>query len=153
MFELTSSKRREGKDLMSFKRELDNLFNHFFDIDFPMPRRLFKDQLWTPRVDVSEGEKEITVKAEIPGCEAKDIDVSLEGRTLTIKGEKKQEQEEKTENLHRIERAYGFFSRTLELQAEVDQENIKASYKRGVLNLVFQKTGQAKGRKITIESN
>lgn len=150
MFEPTLRRRREGRELTSFRREIDNLFNHFFDLDFAMPRSLFRDREWAPRVDVSEREGEITVKAEIPGCDAEDIDVSLEGRLLTIKGEKKQETEEKKENFHRTERSYGYFSRTLELPSEVDPENIDATYKKGVLSLVLRKVRPAGGKKIAI---
>jgi HSP20 family protein len=95
MFDLMPWRKREGKDLVGFKSELDNLFNRFFDLDFPISREFFKEGQWLPRMDVSEGKKEITVQAEIPGCDAKDIDVNLDGRTLTIKGEKKQNKEQK----------------------------------------------------------
>lgn len=152
MFDLTPWGKRELKDLVGIKKELDNLFNRFFDADFPSARELFSKKEWAPRVDVSEGEKEITVKAEIPGCDAKDIHVSIEGRTLTIKGEKKREKEEKEENHHRVERSYGYFSRTLELPVEVDQENVDAKYKKGVLRLVFTKTKEAKGKHIEIKT-
>ena len=153
MFDLMSWRKREGKDLVGFKNELDNLFNRFFDLDFPISREFFKEGEWVLRVDVSEGKKEITVKAEIPGCNAKDIDVSLEGQILTIKGEKKQEKEEKEENFHRVERSYGSFTRRMNLPAEVDQENIDASYKKGVLKLVFKKTKISEGKKIDIKTS
>ena len=109
MFDLLPHRRRYGKEMVSFKDEVDNLFKRFFDTDFPVSRRLFGDRKWAPRVDVAEGKGEITVKAEIPGCEVEDIDVKLDGRTLTIRGEKKQEKEEKDDDVHRVERAYGSF--------------------------------------------
>jgi len=150
MFDLMPWRKREGKDLVGFKSELDRLFNRFFDIDFPITREFFKEGQWLPRVDVSEGKTEITVQAEIPGCDAKDIDVSLDGRTLTIKGEKKQNKEE---NFHRVERSYGSFTRRMNLPSEVDQENIDASYKKGVLKLVFKKTKATEGKKIEIKTS
>lgn len=153
MFDLMPWRKREGKDLVGFKSELDSLFNRFFDLDFPITREFFKEGQWIPRVDVSEGEKEITVQAEIPGCDAKDIQVSLDGRTLTIKGEKKKEKEEKEKNFHRVERSYGSFTRRMNLPAEVDQENIDASYKKGVLKLVFKKTKETEGKKIEIKTS
>ena len=152
MFEIMPWEKRELKDLVGMKKELDKLFNRFFDADFPSAREFFLKDQWAPRVDVSEGKKEITVKAEIPGCDAKDIHVSLEGRTLTIKGEKKKEKEEKDENVHRVERSYGYFSRSMELPAEVDQENVDAAYKKGVLKLVFIKTKETAGKKIEIKT-
>lgn len=93
MFDLVPWRKRMGKDLMGFKSEMDNLFNRFFDFDFPPSQEFFKEGQWAPRVDISEGEKDITIQAEIPGCEAKDIEVSLEGRFLTIKGEKSRRKE------------------------------------------------------------
>lgn len=146
-------RKSEGKDLLGFKSELDNLFNRFFDLDFPTSRGFFKEGQWLPCVDVSEGKKEVTVKADIPGCDAKDIYVSLDGRTLTIKGEKKQEREVKEENFHRAERSYGSFTRTMKLPAEVDQENINASYKKGVLKLIFKKIKETEGKIIEIKTS
>jgi HSP20 family protein len=138
--------------MVSFKDEMDNLFNRFFDMDLPISRRLFGDGEWAPRVDVIEGKGDITVKAEIPGCEAKDIDVKLDGRTLKISGEKKQEKEEKDENFHRVERSYGSFCRMVELPAEVIQEDIDAIYKKGVLKLVFKKARESEAKKIEIKT-
>jgi HSP20 family protein len=138
--------------MVSFKDEMDNLFNRFFDMDLPISRRLFGDGEWAPRVDVIEGKGDITVKAEIPGCEAKDIDVKLDGRTLKISGEKKQEKEEKDENFHRVERSYGSFCRMVELPAEVIQEDIEAIYKKGVLKLVFKKARESEAKKIEIKT-
>ncbi len=152
MFDLMPHRRGSGRELVRFRDEMDNLFNRFFDMDFPISRRLFGDTAWAPRVDVSEGKGEITVKAEIPGCDAKDIDVKLEGRLLTISGEKKQEKKEKEENFHRVERTYGSFSRMVELPGEVEQEAIDGTYKKGVLNLVFKKTQASEAKKIEIKT-
>ena len=153
MFDLMPHKRRSGREMVSFKDEMDNLFNRFFDMDLPISRRLFGDGEWAPRVDVIEGKGDITVKAEIPGCEAKDIDVNLDGRTLKISGEKKQEKEEKNENFHRVERSYGSFCRMVELPAEVIQEDIDAVYKKGVLKLVFKKARESEVKKIKIKTD
>jgi HSP20 family protein len=152
MFDLMPHRRRSGREMVSFKDEMDNLFNRFFDMDLPISRRLFGDGEWAPRVDVIEGKGDITVKAEIPGCEAKDIDVKLDGRTLKISGEKKQEKEEKDENFHRVERSYGSFCRMVELPAEVIQEDIDAIYKKGVLKLVFKKARESEAKKIEIKT-
>ena len=145
-------RRRFGKEMVSFRDEMDHLFNRFFDMDLPVPRRLFGDGEWAPRVDVIEGKGEITVKAEIPGCMAKDIDVKLDGKTLTISGEKKQEKEEKDENFHRVERTYGSLCRMVELPGEVNSEEIDATYKKGVLKLVLKKTRETEAKKIEIKT-
>ena len=152
MFDLMPHRGRSGRELVRFRDEMDNLFNRFFDMDFPISRRLFGGTEWAPRVDVSEGKGEITVKAEIPGCEAKDIDVKLDGRLLTISGKKKQEKEEKDGNYHRVERSYGSFSRMVELPGEVEQEAIDATYKKGVLNLIFKKSQASEAKKIEIKT-
>lgn len=153
MFDLIPKSKKHGKDVVDFKSELDNLFNNFFEVDTPM-RRFFSNEDWTPRVDIHEGDKEITVKADLPGCEAKDINASLDGRFLTVKGEKKQEKDEKKGTFRSVERSYGYFSRTISLPAEVDPETIDASYKKGVLTLVLKKTKEeSPGKKIEIKTS
>lgn len=152
MFDLMPQKRRPGGELVRFRDEMDNLFNRFFDMDFPISRRFFGEGEWAPRVDVAEGKDEITVQAEMPGCDVGDIDVKLDRRTLTISGEKKQEKEDKGENIHRVERSYGTFSRMLQLPADVDPETIDATYKKGVLNLVFKKMKSSEAKKINIKT-
>jgi HSP20 family molecular chaperone IbpA len=77
MFDLMPHGKRFGKEIASFKNEMDNLFNLFFDMEFPVATRLFGEGNWAPRVDISEDKGDITVKAEIPGCEAEDIDVDV----------------------------------------------------------------------------
>jgi HSP20 family protein len=130
------------------RNEMERLYDRFFDLR-PF-RRFTEEGEWMPSVDVSETAKEIIVNAEIPGVEAKDIDVNLDGNVLTIKGERKREHEEKEENFHRIERSYGSFFRTLSLPSEVDGEKIKATYKKGVLRITLPKTKKAAGKKIEI---
>ncbi|MDY0374431.1 MAG: Hsp20/alpha crystallin family protein [Desulfobacterium sp.] len=153
MFDLIPRRKRHGKDVVTFRNELDNLFNHFFEMDTPM-HKFFGEEDWTPRVDLQEGTKEITVKADLPGCDSEDISATLDGRFLTIKGEKKQEKDEKKGDYHNVERSYGSFTRTLTLPAEVDPENIDASYKKGVLTLVLKKTKQEEtGKKIKIKTD
>ena len=152
MFDLMPFKRRSGREMARFRDEIDNLFNRFFDLEMPVSRRLFGDGEWIPRVDVSERASEITVQAEIPGCDAQDIDVRLEGRVLTISGEKKQEKEDKDENFHRLERSYGSFSRMIELPADVDADTIDATYRKGILKLVLHKTASSETKKIEIRS-
>ena len=152
MFDLMPHRRRSGRELVRFRDEMDNLFNRFFDMDFPISRRFFGEGDWAPRVDVIEGKEDITVKAELPGCDIEDIDVKLDRRTLTISGEKKQAKEEKDESYHRVERTYGSFTRMVDLPADVDPNAIDATYKRGVLNLVFKKTQASEAKKIAIKT-
>ncbi len=133
------------------RSEMERLYDRFFDLR-PI-RRFTDDGEWMTSVDVSETAKEIIVNAEIPGVEAKDIDVNLAGNVLTIKGERKREHEEKEENLHRVERSYGSFYRSLSLPSEVDADKIKASYKKGVLRVTMPKTKRAAGKKVEIATS
>ena len=153
MFDLMPWRKGYSNDLAGFKSEVDKLFSRFFDSDLPLSRQLFQEGHWAPRVDVAEGEKDITVKAEIPGCDVKDIDVSLDGRILTIKGEKKTEKEEKDKNYLRVERTEGLFSRTMELPGEVDQEAVDATYKKGILTVVLKKIEPKATQKIAIKTS
>ena len=146
-------KRTAGKELTHLRREMDNLFDRFFNMDFPLTSGLLKEGRWSPKVDIIEREGDIRVKAEIPGVDVKDIDLKLEGRMLTIKGEKKSEKEEKEENYHRLERAYGYFNRSLELPAEVDPETVEAQFKKGVLTVVMKKIQAKETRKIDIKTS
>lgn len=103
---------------------------------------------WAPRVDVIEDDKNITVKAELPGLETKDIDISLEDDVLTIKGERKRETEESGKHYHRVEGSCGVFYRSLRIPAEVEREKIEAAYKDGILSVALPKKEGA-GKQIT----
>ena len=112
----------------------------------------YKEGDWTPAVDMLENEKEILVHFEITGMDVKDLDISLNGRVLTIKGEKKQEKVEKEKHHHFIERRYGSFSRSLELPADVDADHVNAKYKDGVLTLNLPKTKKVSFKKIEVKT-
>jgi HSP20 family protein len=105
---------------------------------------------WSPAVDIFETEGEIVVKAELPGMDRKDIALSLENNVLTIRGERRFEKEAKEDNYHRIERAYGGFSRSFSIPTTVDEEKIRADYKDGVLKIALPKREQAKPKQIQI---
>lgn len=105
-----------------------------------------------PAVNISEDEKNITVEAEMPGMESKDIDISLQNNMLVLQGEKKFEDEENRENYQRIERSYGSFYRTIPLSATVDEDSVKASFKNGILTVTLPKQQVEQGKKIAIDS-
>ncbi len=105
---------------------------------------------WTPAVDVYESENAIEIKADLPGMTEKDIDVSVENNTLTIKGERQFENEEKRENYHRVERQYGSFYRSFQLPNTVDVSKINANFKNGILELALPKREETKPKKISI---
>jgi len=110
---------------------------------------LFKDTAF-PALDVSENEKEIIVKAELPGLDPADLDITLNRGVLTIKGEKKFEDEEKKDNYHRIERSYGAFARSITLPAEVREDQITAKCDKGVLIVTLPKEEASKTKKIEV---
>src|SRR5688572_33400627 len=105
---------------------------------------------WSPAVDIYETEGEIIVQAELPGVDRKDITLHLENQILTLKGERRFEKETKQENYHRIERAYGGFSRAFSIPAIVDEEKIRADYKDGILKIALPKKEQVKPKQIPI---
>jgi HSP20 family protein len=105
-----------------------------------------------PALDVSETDKEIVAKAELPGMDPKDVEVTLRDNVLTIKGEKKFEGEEKKDNYHRIERSYGSFQRSISLPASVKEDAVKAKFDKGVLTITMGKQEEAKVKTIPIAS-
>ncbi len=141
----------------SFQREMNKLFENFFGgVDLApwasLERRAAAT--FTPRVDVSETDKEIKVSVELPGMDEKDIDVSLTRDTLTIKGEKKEEKEDKGKDYYRMERSYGSFTRGIPLPVEVDTDKVHATFKKGVLQVTLPKTAKAiqETKKISVKA-
>ena len=133
----------------SFRTEMDRLFDRFGSgFGLPSLRRMFDTEpRWRssfsfsmPAIDMSEDEKAYKITAELPGMEPKDIDVSVTGDMLMLKGEKRQEKEEKDKNYHFSERSYGSFQRSFELPASVDRNNIAADFSKGVLTITLPKT-------------
>jgi HSP20 family protein len=141
---------RPFREVTRLRSEMDRLWDDYFGSGRRALRPM--EETWMPAVDVSETADNITIKAEIPGMEAKDIEISMVGDTLTIKGEKKTEREEKDENYHLVERSYGFFSRAMKLPALVDPDKVEATYKNGVLTVVFPKKEEVKPKAIEIKA-
>jgi HSP20 family protein len=132
--------------------------------DFPTGLRLFQDSInrllsedgsrtrpWAPPVDILETENELVLKADVPGVELKDIDIQLENGTLTVKGERKLEKEEKNQGFHRMERSYGSFVRIFTVPDSVDSEHVKAAYEAGVLTITLPKKEIAKPKAIKVQ--
>jgi HSP20 family protein len=139
-------------------RDIDRLFDHFFRGFGDMGRgnlgsfpAFGEGGLLKPKVDLSATEREYLLTIEIPGVSEKDVSVDISGTTMTVKGEKRQEKEEKETNYYRIERSYGSFQRVLSLPDDVDQAAIKASFKNGVLSITMPRTSPPKGETKQIE--
>jgi len=121
--------------------------------------RMFDDRLyragesvgWTPACDIYEDEEGVALRFELAGVDPKDVDVRFENGVLTVKGERKLEEEEKRENYHRVERSFGTFTRSFSLPGSVDAEKIKAETKNGVLTVTLPKKSEAKPRAIQVK--
>ena len=106
---------------------------------------------WAPLVDVFEDHEGITLKAELPEVDAKDVEIQVEGNTLTLKGERKLEREDKRDGYRRIERTYGAFSRTFTVPSTVDAENTSAGFRDGVLRITLPKRAETKPKQIKVQ--
>jgi HSP20 family protein len=121
---------------------------------WPATRRkgVGKQGAWFPEVDIKEDEKQITLRADIPGMKMEDIDVSVDNSHVTISGERNMEKEEKGKDYTRIERSYGAFSRSFNVGVPIKEDEIKASYKSGVLEVILPKAEIKKAKKISVKS-
>jgi len=143
----------------SFRSDMDRLFDRFAGFGWPTMRRAFdvaptfesSPGYNVPAVDVTEDDTSYRITAELPGLYEKDIDVSVTGDVLTIKGEKSQEKEEKNKNWYVSERAYGSFQRAFTLPDGVDRDKIAAAFSKGVLTVTMPKSAQAQKQQKKIE--
>jgi HSP20 family protein len=130
--------------------------------DFPVGVRLFQDSLsrlfsepasrpWSPAVDIYENENELVLKADVPEVDPKNIGIQIENGTLTLRGERKFEEQKTGKGFHRVERSYGSFVRAFSLPETIDGEKVKADYKNGVLTVTIAKKEVAKPRTINVE--
>lgn len=148
--------------LQSFRNEMERLFDRFTgSFGFPSLRRMFDiEPAWrfespfgfaAPAVDITEDDKAYKIAAELPGMSEKDIEVSLSGDTLVLRGEKRQEREEKEKNRYLSERSYGAFQRSFALPESIDRDKIAAEFSKGVLTLTLPKTPDAQKQQKKIE--
>ena len=105
---------------------------------------------WIPTVDIVENDHALTVKAELPGIEAKDVEVTIDNNVLTMKGERRMEKEVRKENYHRVERAYGSFARSFALPTFVDAQKVSAEFKNGLLTINVPKKEDTKTRAVKV---
>ena len=133
------------REVVALQNRMNSLFRDLNEGDSPLTTASF-----VPAIDIYEDAQKVMLKLEVPGIEEKDLDVRVENNTLTVKGERKFEKEEKEENFHRIERRYGSFYRAFTLPSTVDTENVKASYDAGVLKLELKKKAEAQPKQIKI---
>lgn len=136
--------------IMRLQREMDRMLENTFR-SFSMPP--FRSELFTPltasgllkpQVDIGATDREYSITIEVPGVDEKDVKVEIADNTLTVRGEKKQEKEEKDRNYYRMERSYGSFQRILSLPEDADQENVKAKFRKGVLTITMPRKALTK---------
>jgi len=135
-------------------REMENMFDRYTKV-LNWPRGGSQEMMttddWAPRVDIAETDKEFIINAEIPDVKKEDVKVMVDNGILTIRGERKQEKEEKGKKFHRVERFYGSFSRSFTLPNNVDESKIEASFKDGMLNLTVPKIEETKPKAIDVK--
>jgi len=152
---------KKPSEIASRVEDIEHWMEHFMDDMWrrPFPSLLGRDRwlpirplsLRMPSIDVYEEKDSVVVKAELPGMTKEDIEVNLAGENLTIKGEKKEDKEVKEDNYYRRERSYGSFLRTVALPSEVKRDEIKASFKDGVLEVRMPKTEDAKKKSVSVK--
>jgi HSP20 family protein len=144
---LVPYRRGHRHSLANLHNEMDDLFDSFFrGLDRP-----FAGYKAWPAIDVAEEEDAIIVRAEVPGCKAEDIDISVYGNTLTISGEKKLSEEKKEKGYYHMESSYGSFRRELTLPTDVDQGKIDATCEDGVLSIKLPKAEKTKAVKVKVK--
>ena len=144
-----------GSALARFHSEIDHLFERFFDEPLWGGSRLIPESqswagAWSPSLDLSEGSDEFVVRAEVPGVDPKDFEISVSGDVLSISGEKREESRERRGNVYRSERRFGCFRRDVRLPEAVNADKIEAEYDKGILTIRLAKSEKAVGRRIPV---
>ena len=139
---------REFSAMQDRMNRMNRLFRESYSPEGP--EEALTTTSFAPPVDIYEDEHNITLKLEVPGIDEKDIDVGVEGNTLTVHGERKIEKEEKEENFRRVERRYGSFTRSFTLPSSVDPAQVSADYNRGMLKIKLAKKAEAKPKQIKV---
>ncbi len=136
-----------GRIRDEFDRMVESLWSSRFGID-----NLAGTGQWLPRLDVAETDSSVIVHVDVPGIDPKQIDLSVTGDVLTIRGERAEEKETKEKTFHRVERSYGSFNRAITLPASVNVDEISATAKEGVLTITLPKREEARPRQIKVEA-
>ena len=141
------------RDLASLRGRMDRLFDQFSSHPWGGADDGLTAGLWSPPIDVYESNDNIVLKADLPEVSQNDVDISVQGNTLTIKGERKRENEVQEKDFYRMERSYGTFTRSFSLPPTVDTEKIDASFSKGVLKVTLPKREESKPKQISVKVN
>lgn len=139
------------RGMMALQDEMNRLFENTLFGEMTGSSRGGKSIVWAPPIDVVESKDKVIVNAELPGMKAEEVELSVDDGVLTLKGERNFSEEVKEENLHRIERAYGYFERRIALPKTIDADKISASYADGVLRIELPKMEETKPKQISIK--
>jgi HSP20 family protein len=138
------------EEVVDLHKRMDEIFGEFFG---RTPAAMAATEaVWSPLVDVHETKEGFKLQVELPGVKQEDIQLTIEGNSLILKGERKRENEVKEDNYHRIERSYGTFQRSIVLPSVVDPNRVKATYRDGVLQIQLPKKEEAKPKEIKVET-
>lgn len=138
------------RDIITLRERMDRMFEDSL-ARFRMPEEAAMPTFWSPSVDIYETDENIVLKAELPGVDKKEVSVEVKDNTLILKGERKREKEVKEENYHRVERSFGTFMRSFSLPVTVKQDQVKAKFKDGVLEVTLPKSEEAKPKQVKVE--
>ena len=141
-----------GGMMEDLRRQMDEMFDRVFrgGMEPTASRPLVN---WTPRVDVEENEQELVVKADLPGVDLNDVEITVAEGALLLRGSREEEKEKKERNYHHVERFFGEFYRAIPLPATADVDKIEAETRKGVLTIHVPKSAAAQPKKITVKSN
>ena len=138
------------RDIITLRERMDRMFEDSLS-RFRMPEEATMPTFWSPSVDIYETDENIVLKAELPGVDKKEVSVEVKDSTLILKGERKREKEVKEENYHRVERSFGTFMRSFSLPVSVKQDQVKAKFRDGVLEVTLPKAEEAKPKQVKVE--
>lgn len=153
------NKQQEGgggelSPMVALRSEMERLFDTFLREPFgAMDWPLWGSEKWTPAIDIAQDDKELTVRAELPGIDPKDLEVTVTGNQLVISGEKKEMSQHDAKDYFHTEARYGSFRRSVPLPEGIDSENVDAQYANGVLTLHLKKTAPAATKRIEVKTN
>jgi HSP20 family protein len=139
---------RPETGMTRFRSEIDNLFNRFLGEPWGA-----MEEIAMPRTDVAETDKEVKISMELPGIDPREVEISVAGGMLTVRGEKKQERQKERRDYHYVERQFGSFQRSFQLPSSVDPDKVDAQYKNGVLHITLEKQPQAQAKRIPVKTS
>ncbi len=146
--------RTENTSLTDFRSQMDRLFDTYVRDPFGELSQTMGSMLpWSPSVDIAEDTQEVTVRAEVPGIDPNDLDITIQGDQLVISGEKKESTEKKDKDFYHVESRYGSFRRVVPLPAGADSQQVTADFKNGVLTVRVKKTAAAKPKRIDVKTS